>query len=254
MKTVILAGGFGTRLAEYTGVIPKPMVPIGGKPILWHIMHHYARFGHKEFYIALGYKGHLIKEYFLNYFSTNSDFTVDLSTGRVETHGAECLDWRVTLVDTGEKSMTGGRLKRLAPYIDDGPFMMTYGDGLTDLNIDDLVAFHRQNEKLVTVTAVRPDARFGELKVGAGNQVEKFAEKPQVGQGRINGGYFVMEPGFLDYIEDDATVLEKFPLEQAALDQQLVAYRYDGFWRCMDTKRDHDSLQQMWQDRQAPWK
>ena len=254
MKTVILAGGFGTRLAEYTGVIPKPMVPIGGKPILWHIMNHYARFGHKDFYIALGYKGHLIKEYFLNYFSTNSDFTVDLASGKVTTHGSENLDWCVTLVDTGEASMTGGRLKRLSSYVQDGPFLMTYGDGVTDLNIDQLLEFHHQHGKLVTVTAVHPDARFGELKIDETRSVEKFAEKPQVGQGWINGGYFVMQPGFLDYIDDDLTVLEKYPLEQVAQDGQLMAYQHHGFWRCMDTKRDHDSLEQMWQNDEAPWK
>ena len=254
MKTVILAGGFGTRLAEYTGIIPKPMVPIGGKPILWHIMNHYARFGHKDFYIALGYKGNLIKEYFLNYFSTNSDFTVDLATGVVTTHGAESPDWKVTLVDTGEDSMTGGRLKRLSNYIKNDAFLLTYGDGLTDLNISQLVDFHQQHGKLVTVTAVHPDARFGELKIGADFQVSTFAEKPQIGQGWINGGYFVMQPEFLNYIEDDFTVLEKQPLERAALDGELVAHQHHGFWRCMDTKRDHDSLEEMWQENKAPWK
>ena len=257
MKTVLLAGGFGTRLAEYTQVIPKPMVPIGGKPMLWHIMNHYARFGHNDFYVALGYKGNLIKEYFLNYFSSNSDFTVDLASGSVSTHGAETLNWRVTLVDTGESSMTGGRLGRLRPYLQDGPFMLTYGDGLSNIDITALVAFHQQHGKKVTVSAVHPDARFGELRLGKNNMVERFAEKPQVNQGWVNGGFFVMQPEFLDYIDNsgdgDATVLEKYPLEQAALDGELVSFKHDGFWHCMDTKRDHDALEKMWQQGNAPW-
>lgn len=253
MKTVILAGGFGTRLAEYTQVIPKPMVPIGGRPMLWHIMNHFARHGHKDFYIALGYKGHVIKEYFLNYFATNSDFTVNLANGEVTTHGAESHDWRVTLVDTGENSMTGGRLGRLRDYIGDGPFMMTYGDGLSDIDIDALIRFHNNHGKLVTVTAVHPDARFGELQLGDNDLVERFAEKPQIDQGWVNGGFFVMQPEFLDYIEGDSTVLEKQPLEQAANQHQLFSYKHHGFWRCMDTKRDHDALEQMWQTGSPPW-
>ena len=253
MKTVILAGGFGTRLAEYTQVIPKPMVPIGGKPILWHIMNHYAQFGHNDFYLALGYKGNLIKEYFLNYFSSNADCTVDLATGSVTNHSDEHLDWRVTMVDTGADSMTGGRVRRLSKFIDDGPFMLTYGDGLCDIDINRLVDFHQQHGKLVSVTAVHPDARFGELRIGEDNRVERFAEKPQLDQGWINGGFFVMQPEFLKYIEDDSTVLEKYPLEQVALDDELRSYRHDGFWRCMDTKRDHDALEEMWASGEAPW-
>lgn len=253
MKTVILAGGYGTRLAEYTQVIPKPMVPVGGKPMLMHIMHHYAKYGHNDFYIALGYKGSMIKEYFLNYFSTNSDFTVDLSNGEITTHGAEVLDWRVTLIDTGENSMTGGRLGRLRNYLVGGPFMLTYGDGLSDINVNELVAFHQAHGKLVTVTAVHPDARFGELKVGDNNQVIKFAEKPQLDQGWINGGFLVMQPEFLEYIEGDDTILEKQPLERAALEGELVSFKHPGFWRCMDTKRDHDSLEQMWKQGNPPW-
>ncbi|MGI9316640.1 MAG: glucose-1-phosphate cytidylyltransferase [bacterium] len=253
MKTVILAGGYGTRLAEYTQIIPKPMVPIGGRPMLLHIMHHYAKYGHKDFYIALGYKGNLIKEYFLNYFSTNSDFTVDLATGEISTHGADRLDWRVTLIDTGESSMTGGRIGRLEKYIKDGPFLLTYGDGLSDINIEDLIAFHQSHGKMVTVTAVHPDARFGELKMGEDNMVERFAEKPQLDQGWINGGFFVMEPGFLDYIDGDDSILEKQPLERAAREGELVSFKHHGFWRCMDTKRDHDSLEQIWQGDNPPW-
>ena len=256
MKTVILAGGFGTRLAELTEVIPKPMVPIGGKPILWHIMHHYARFGHRDFIVALGYKGHIIKEYFANYFQTNSDFTVDLATGDISTLGGEGdkVDWRVTLVDTGEGTLTGGRLARLKRHLADETFMLTYGDGLCDLNVDALVGFHRDHGRAVTVTAVRPDARFGELRLGEGNQVERFAEKPQVSQGWINGGFFVMQPRFLDYLGGDDCVLEKQPLEQAAEDGEMMSFRHEGFWRCMDTKRDHDALEEIWRSGEAPWR
>ena len=253
MKTVILAGGFGTRLAEYTEIIPKPMVPIGGKPILWHIMNHYASHGHRDFILALGYKGHLIKEFFLNYFSINSDFTVNLANGEITHHGAEPLDWRVTLVDTGESSMTGGRLGRLRDYLAGDTFMLTYGDGLCDVDIDALVKFHRQHGRQVTVTAVHPDARFGELRLDEEGLVERFAEKPQIDQGWINGGYFVMEPGFLDRIGGDDTVLEKSPLEKTALDGELVSFQHEGFWHCMDTKRDHDALESLWQSGRAPW-
>lgn len=253
MKTVILAGGFGTRLAEYTDVIPKPMVPIGGKPILWHIMNHYARFGFNDFVVALGYKGNLIKEYFLNYFSINADFTVNLADGSITHHGAERLDWRVTLVDTGESAMTGGRLGRLREYVGDDTFMLTYGDGLSDVDINALVACHRDHGRQVTVTAVHPDARFGELRLTEDGRVSRFAEKPQLDQGWINGGFFVMQPGFLDRIDGDDTVLEKAPLEQAALEGELVSFRHDGFWRCMDTKRDHDALEAMWRRGNPPW-
>ncbi len=254
MKTVILAGGLGTRLAEYTEAIPKPMVPIGGKPILWHIMHHYARYGYKDFVLALGYKGNMIKEYFLNYFSINADFSVDLSDGSVTHHGAERLDWRVTLVDTGESSMTGGRLGRLREHLRDDTFMLTYGDGLCDIDVNALVEYHRSHKRKVTVTAVHPDARFGELRLGDDGRVERFAEKPQLDQGWINGGFFVMEPEFLDYISGDDMVLEKYPLEQAARDGELVSFRHDGFWRCMDTKRDHDSLEALWRTGNPPWR
>jgi glucose-1-phosphate cytidylyltransferase len=254
MKTVILAGGFGTRLAEYTGVIPKPMVPIGGKPILWHIMHHYAHYGHNDFVLALGYKGSLIKEYFLNYFSTNSDFTVDLSDGSISHHGAERLNWRVTLVDTGESSMTGGRLGRLRQYLAKETFFLTYGDGLCDMDINALLGFHHGHGRMVTVTAVHPDARFGQLRLTEDGKVDRFAEKPRLDQGWINGGFFVMEPGFLDYIEGDDSVLEKYPLEQAALDGELMSFRHEGFWHCMDTKRDHDALESLWHSGKAPWR
>ena len=253
MKVVILAGGFGTRLSEYTESIPKPMVSVGGKPILWHIMNTYARFDHKDFYIALGYKSEVIKEYFLNYRALNSDFTVDLSNGDLIAHQQDAVDWRVTLVDTGLDSMTGGRVKRLKDFIGNEPFLLTYGDGLADLDIDALIRFHRSHGKMATVSAVHPGARFGELDI-QNHVVTSFKEKPQTTQGWINGGYFVLEPAFFDLIEGDDTVLEKEPLEQVAQMGELMSYQHEGFWQCMDTKRDRDALEELWQSDQAPWK
>ena len=253
MKVVILAGGFGTRLSEYTESIPKPMVSIGGKPILWHIMNTYARFGHKDFYIALGYKAEVIKEYFLNYRTLNSDFTVDLSNGNLVAHQQDPVDWRVTLVDTGLDSMTGGRVKRLKDFIGDEPFLLTYGDGVADIDIDALVRFHRSHGKMATVSAVHPGARFGELDI-QNHVVTSFKEKPQTSQGWINGGYFVLEPAFFDLIKGDDTILEKEPLEQIAQMGELMSYQHEGFWQCMDTKRDRDALEELWQSDQAPWK
>lgn len=253
MKVVILAGGFGTRLSEYTETIPKPMVTVGGRPILWHIMRAYAHFGHKDFYVALGYKAELIKEYFLHYRSLNADFTVDLATGAVSSHQMDDADWRVTLVHTGLESMTGGRVKRLQPFIGNETFMLTYGDGVANIDIEALLAFHRSHGKMVTVTAVHPGARFGELKIES-EQVKSFQEKPQMGQGWINGGYFVIQPEFFDLIAGDSTILEREPLEQVARMGELMAYRHDGFWQCMDTKRDRDSLEELWQTGSAPWK
>lgn len=253
MKVIILAGGFGTRLSEYTEAIPKPMVSVGGRPILWHIMRSYAHYGHKDFYLALGYKAELIKEYFLHYRTLNADFSVDLSTGIVSSHQTDNADWRVTLVNTGLESMTGGRVKRLQPFIGDEPFMLTYGDGVADIDIDALLDFHRRHGKMVTVTAVHPGARFGELKIES-DQVSSFQEKPQMGQGWINGGYFIIEPEFFDLISGDSTTLEREPLEQAARMGELMAYRHGGFWQCMDTKRDRDSLEELWQAGSAPWK
>jgi len=253
MKVVILAGGFGTRLSEYTESIPKPMVSIGGKPILWHIMNTYARFGHKDFYIALGYKAEVIKEYFLNYRTLNSDFTVDLSNGNLVAHQQDLVDWQVTLVDTGLDSMTGGRVKRLKDFIGDEPFLLTYGDGVADIDIDALVRFHRSHGKMATVSAVHPGARFGELDI-QNHVVTSFKEKPQTTQGWINGGYFVLEPAFFDLIEGDETVLEKEPLEKVAQIGELMSYQHEGFWQCMDTKRDRDVLEELWQSDQAPWK
>jgi glucose-1-phosphate cytidylyltransferase len=253
MKIVILAGGFGTRLSEYTESIPKPMVKVGGWPILWHIMRTYAHFGHKDFYVALGYKATLIKEYFLHYRSLNADFTVDLATGAFAPHQNDDADWRVTLVDTGLESMTGGRVKRMQSFIGNEPFMLTYGDGVADIDLDALLNFHRSHGKMVTVTAVHPGARFGELLIEEG-KVSSFQEKPQMGQGWINGGFFVIQPEFFDLITGDKTILEGGPLEQVACMGELMAYQHEGFWRCMDTKRDRDNLQDLWQNETAPWK
>ena len=253
MKVILLAGGFGTRLAEYTEAIPKPMVPIGNKPIIWHIMRHYARYNHKQFYVALGYKADVIKAYFLNYRALNADFSVDLSTGAMEPLQVDPVDWKVTLIDTGADSMTGGRVKRLQSFIGSETCMLTYGDGLADINIDALLDFHRSHGKMVTVTAVHPGARFGELILDDA-QVYTFQEKPQVGQGWINGGYFVIEPEFFDLIAHDSTVLERDPLEQVAQMGELMAFKHQGFWQCMDTKRDRDFLEELWQAGEAPWK
>ena len=252
MKVILLAGGFGTRLVEFTDVIPKPMVPIGGKPMLWHIMKTYAHYGHKDFYVALGYKAEVIKEYFLNYRALNADFTVDLTTGDIVPHQLDSIDWRVTLVHTGDKTMTGGRVKRMREYIGNEPFLLTYGDGVADIDLKALLSFHKKHGKLITMTAVRPAARFGELEID-GDSVTSFKEKPQLHEGWINGGYFVVQPEFFDFIESDATLLEREPLEQATLVGELMAYRHEGFWHCMDTKRDHELLEQLWTQGKAPW-
>lgn len=252
MKVIILAGGFGTRFSEYTNILPKPMIPIGDKPILWHIMQTYAKFEHKDFYLALGYKAEVIKDYFLNYRSLNADFTIDLDSGNVLSHQLDQVDWKVTLVNTGNTTMTGGRIKRMKKFIGDEPFMLTYGDGVADINLDELLKFHRNHGKLVTMTAVRPAARFGELEL-ENNIVKSFKEKPQMHEGWINGGFFIIEPGFFDFIDDDSTLLEREPLEKATKLGQLMAYQHKGFWHCMDTKRDHDLLESLWKNG-APWK
>lgn len=253
MKVIILAGGFGTRLSEYTETIPKPMVTIGGRPILWHIMRSYAHFGHKDFYLALGYKAEVIKEYFLHYRSLNADFTVDLSNGAVQPHKRDDTDWRVTLVQTGLESMTGGRVKRLQSFIGNEPFMLTYGDGVTNIDLDALLRFHKSHGKMVTISAVHPNARFGELKTRK-EKVVAFQEKPQVSQGWVNGGYFVVAPEFFDLIEGDETILERGPLEKVATMGELMAYYHDGYWQCMDTKRDRDILEDLWEKNKAPWR
>ena len=252
MKVVILAGGFGTRLSEYTDNVPKPMVKIGEKPILWHIMEKYATHGFTEFVIALGYKADYVKEFFLNFRNTSSDLTINLGSGEVRPFNPIESNWKITLVDTGLETLTGGRLKRLAPYLNDEPFMLTYGDGLADVDVNELVKCHEEHGKMVTVTAVRPPARFGELMLN-NIQVTSFQEKPQMHEGWINGGYFVMEPQFLELIDGDSTVLESDPLENAAAAGELMAFKHEGFWQCMDTKRDRDMLQQLWISGQAPW-
>jgi glucose-1-phosphate cytidylyltransferase len=253
MKVVILAGGFGTRLAEETDRIPKPMVEIGGRPILWHIMKHYAHYGFKEFFIALGYKGEVIKRYFLDYYTLNGSLTINLATGEVQEHNKECEDWIVHLIDTGLETLTGGRIKRLEPWLRDGTFMVTYGDGVSDVDLRDLLRFHQSHGRLATVTAVRPPARFGGL-IFDGDLVVKFTEKPQIGEGWINGGFMVFEPGVFAYLEGDHTSLEADALERLAADGQLAAYRHEGFWQCMDTLRDVRLLESLWRSGKPPWK
>ncbi len=253
MKVIILAGGYGTRLSEYTDSIPKPMVTVGERPIIWHIMNTYAKYGHTDFHLALGYKAEMVKEYFLHYRSLNSDFTVELSSGKITSHQVGEIDWRVTLVNTGLESMTGGRVKRMQPYIGNEPFLLTYGDGVADIDINALIKFHRSHGKMITVSAVRPSARFGELEM-EGGKIVSFKEKQQTGQGWINGGYFVLEPGVFDLIEGDETILERDPLEKAVEMGELMAYQHEGYWQCMDTKRDRDSLEELWRMGTAPWK
>jgi glucose-1-phosphate cytidylyltransferase len=252
MITVILAGGLGTRLAEETAVRPKPMVEIGGRPILWHVMSIYAVHGFKEFAIACGYRGDVIKQYFSDFFHHHSDWTVDLKTGARTVVKQETPDWRVHLVDTGANTLTGGRLLRLRHLLGAGTFMVAYGDGLSDLDIAALVEFHRSHGKLATVTAVHPPARFGALEL-EGERVRVFSEKPQTNVGWINGGFFVFEPAVLDYIGGDNVPLERTPLEQLAADGQLMAFRHDGFFQPMDTIRDKNQLEELWQSGHAPW-
>jgi len=253
MKTVILCGGLGTRLAEETQLKPKPMVEIGERPIVWHIMKCYEQHGFNDFTLALGYKGGVIKDYFLNYHPRLSDLTVHLKTGDVDYSNPTAEDWKVSLIDTGATTMTGGRLLRLRSSLEpSGTFMLTYGDGVCDVNITALLKFHRSHGKLATVTAVRPTARFGGLHID-GKQVLNFKEKPQSGEGWINGGFFIFEPGIFDFLENDTTVLEQSPLETLAKKGELMAYEHDGFWQCMDTIRDRDTLQSLWDSGNAPW-
>jgi glucose-1-phosphate cytidylyltransferase len=253
MKTVILAGGLGTRLAEETEVKPKPMVEIGGYPILWHIMKHYAHYGFKEFFIALGYKGEVIKRFFLDYYSCSGNISIDFSTHEVETHSRDCEDWVVHLKDTGQETHTGGRVRRLQEWLKDDTFMVTYGDGVCNVDLKELLAFHKSHGRIATVTAVRPPARFGGL-VFNGDLVAEFTEKPQIGEGWINGGFLVFEPEVFKYLESDYSSLEADAMERLAADQQLVAYRHANFWQCMDTLRDKRLLESLWHDKQAPWK
>ena len=253
MKVAILAGGLGTRLSEETAVKPKPMVEIGGKPILWHIMNIYAAYGFKEFVIALGYRGELIKDYFINYHYRSRNLTVQLKNGDISVHEADGEDWIVHLLDTGADTNTGGRVKRLAEFIGNEPFMLTYGDGVSNINIPKLIEFHQTQKRLATLTAVRPPARFGQMILDDG-KVTEFKEKPQIGEGWINGGFFVLQPEVVNYIEGDHTAWEFESLEKIAADGQLAAYKHEGFWQSMDTLRDVNVLEKFWREGNAPWK
>lgn len=244
MKVVILAGGLGTRLSEETSVIPKPMVRIGGHPIIWHIMKIYSTQGYNDFIICLGHKGEVIKNYFLNLANTSSDFTVDISSNKVYFNKGKTLDWKVTMVETGELTMTGGRMKRISKHINDDEFLMTYGDGLSDINIDNLIKFHKNHGKKATVTAVKPPPRFGTLNIGENSEVEIFEEKTY--HPWINGGFFALSKDVLDYIEEDSTPFEGEPMKRLAEEGELFAYKHNGFWRCMDTLSDKNSLEELW--------
>jgi glucose-1-phosphate cytidylyltransferase len=254
MKVVILAGGLGTRLSEETVLRPKPMVEIGGMPILWHIMKIYSSYGYNDFVICLGYKGYVVKEYFANYFMHKSDVTIDLKNNSVKVHESEAEPWTITLVDTGVNSMTGGRIKRIQKHIGNEPFLLTYGDGVSNVNINDLVATHQNNGKLCTVTSVQPSGRFGALNLGSENQVDSFLEKPKGDGAWINGGFFVCQPEVFDYIEGDSTIFEKAPMERLAAEGQMGAHLHEGFWKPMDTLRDKVELEESWDSNTAAWK
>jgi len=253
MKAVILAGGLGTRLSEETVIRPKPMVEVGGKPLLWHIMKHYSHFGVNDFIVCLGYKGYMIKEYFANYFLHMSDVTIDLASNRTDVHANKAEPWRITLVDTGEHTQTGGRLKRIARYLDRDPFCMTYGDGVSDIDVAAQIRFHSAHGGLATVTATQPPGRFGVLDVD-NERVTGMREKPRGDGAWINGGFFVLSPRALDYIEGDQSIWERAPLERLAAEQQLFAYKHAGFWHPVDTLRDKTYLEEMWATGRAPWK
>lgn len=254
MKVVILAGGFGTRISEESHLKPKPMVEIGEQPILWHIMKYYSEFGFHDFVICLGYKQYVVKEYFADYFLHTSDVTFDLANNRMEVHNNYSEPWRVTLVDTGLHTMTGGRIKRIRDYIGDEPFLLTYGDGVSNVDLNALVEFHKKHGKTATITGVNVGQRFGVLEVDADGAIREFREKNDDDGKIINGGFMVMNPDVFDYIAGDSTVFEKEPLENLAKDGQLMVYRHDGFWKCMDTQRDKMQLEQMWTEGKAPWK
>lgn len=253
MKVAILAGGQGSRLAEETSIRPKPMVEVGGRPLLWHIMRHYAHFGHREFVVALGYKGEYIKRYFSEYAALQGDLTIDLATGGVHGNGGFRPDWRISLIETGRDTNTGGRIKRLAPWMGNETFMLTWGDGVSNVNLEKLLAFHREHGKLVTLTAVRPPARYGYLEL-EGGQITEFSEKNQLREGWINGAFFVCEPQVFDYIEGDETQFELAPLQNLAADGQLMAYQHLEFWQCVDTLREKRILESLWIEGNAPWK
>lgn len=254
MKVVILAGGFGTRLSEETDLRPKPMIEIGGKPILWHIMKIYSHFGYNEFIVCLGYKGYIIKEYFANYYLHQTDVTVDLKNNKIKYHKSKAEPWQITLIDTGLNTMTGGRILRIKDYVKDSTFLLTYGDGVGDVDIRDLVKFHKKSKKYATVTAVQPSGRFGALALAKDNSVIHFQEKPKGDKAWINGGFFVLEPEIFKYIKNDSTIWEREPLEKLAKDNQLIAYKHSGFWKPMDTLRDKKELEDFWNSGNAPWK
>lgn len=253
MKVVILAGGFGTRISEETELKPKPMLEIGGKPILWHIMKIYSSHGFNDFVILLGYKGHVIKEYFSNYFLYQSDMTIDLANNSMEVHQSTSEPWKVTLLDTGLNTMTGGRMKRAKKHIGSAPFLLTYGDGVSDVNIKETIKFHKHHGKKITMTAVQPAGRYGALDIEKAGYISHFQEKPRGDGAWINGGFFVCEPSVLDVIEGDSTVFEQEPLRKLASTAQCVAFKHDGFWECMDTLRDKKKLCELWNSQQAPW-
>jgi glucose-1-phosphate cytidylyltransferase len=254
MKVVILAGGFGTRMSEETGVKPKPMVEIGGRPILWHIMKIYSEFGFNEFIILLGYKGYVIKEFFSNYFLHQSDVTIDLADNSVQVHQNESESWKVTLLDTGLNTMTGGRIKQAEPFIGKEDFLLTYGDGLSDVNISNLVAYHNKHGKILTMTAVQPDGRYGVIDIKQNNLVSSFKEKPKSDDAWINGGFFVCKPEVLKYIDNDATIFEQEPLVSIAKNNELAAFKHLGFWKCMDSVKDMKDFNALWEDAKPPWK
>ena len=255
MKVILLAGGFGTRLSEETGIRPKPMVEIGAKPILWHIMKTYSTYGFNEFVILLGYKGYYIKEYFANYFLHQSDITIDMSNGQMEIHNNSSEPWKVTLLDTGLNSMTGARIKKAQKFIGNEPFMLTYGDGVADIDINDLVKFHKSHGKLMTMTSAQPDGRFGALNISQDNQVLEFKEKPKGDGSWINAGYFVCEPKVFDYImAGDTVVFEQEPLQNIAKDGELITFKHNGFWKPMDSLKDKNDLNELWDRNKAPWK
>jgi glucose-1-phosphate cytidylyltransferase len=254
MKVVILAGGYGTRISEESDLRPKPMIEIGGKPILWHIMKHYSHYGFNEFVILLGYKSYVIKEYFANYYLHNSDVTIDTAKQTLEIHDNYSENWKITLLETGLDTMTGGRVKRAQKYIGDKPFFLTYGDGVSDVNIKELLKFHKAHGKKITMTAIQPEGRFGALAISESNQITKFLEKPKGDGFWINGGFFVCEPSVLETIENDLTVFEKEPLEKLASAGELFSFKHSGYWQCMDTLRDKNQLNEMWQSHKARWK
>ncbi len=254
MKVLILAGGYGTRISEESDIKPKPMIEIGGKPILWHIMKHYSSYGFNEFVILLGYKSYMIKEYFANYYLHNSDVTIDTAKKSIEVHNNYSENWKITLLETGLDTMTGGRVKRARDYINNETFMLTYGDGVSDVNINDLIKFHKAHGKKATMTAIQPEGKFGALRIEDNNQISNFLEKPKGDGAWINGGFFVCEPSVIDLIENDHTIFERSPLETLATTGNLFSFKHSGFWKCMDTLKDKNDLNAMWAQGSAKWK